>query len=334
MKNLLAIMTILCLSVTANAAQKIDVKANLEWASKSYWSSEWPNTDFSKASLNLSEILSGGVPKDGIRSVENPEIMLVADETKIAETEPVITVLINGKARAYPLRYLMFHEIVNDTFEGKPIAVTFCPLCNSSVVFERVLNGQTVEFGTTGKLHNSDLVMYDRLTETWWQQYNGTGIVGELLGEKLTVVASRLESLHLFKQRFPEGEIMAEPARLSGRYGSNPYASYDSSLTPFLYRGDYDGKIPALARVVVVGDVGYSLEYLSTISLLDVGDMRITWQAGQNSALDNRTISRGKDVGNIVVQQMKNGDWIDLPYMVSFAFAYKAFNPDKAIITE
>ena len=328
-------LTIAFLSVAFGAfAVEIDSKANVEWAENSYWQSEWPNTDFSNASLDLREILSGGVPKDGIRSVDDPKFMPVADEQEIAETEPVITVLINGKGRAYPLRYLMFHEIVNDTFESMPISVTFCPLCNSSVVFERVLGGKTVEFGTTGKLHNSDLVMYDRLTETWWQQYNGTGIVGELMGEKLKVVASRLESLYLFKQRFPDGDIMVPPARLLGRYGQNPYDRYDSSISPFLYTGDYDGKIPALARVVVVGDVAYSLEYLSQINLLDVGDMRITWQAGQNSALDNRTISRGKDVGNIVVQQMQDGDWSDVPYMVSFAFAYKAFNPDMAIITE
>lgn len=333
MKQIFIVLAFLGVAFQASAAE-IDQKANLEWAENSYWQSEWPKTDFSKASLNLREILSGGVPKDGIRSVDDPQFKPVSDETDIAETEPVVTVLINGKGRAYPLRYLMFHEIVNDTFESKPISVTFCPLCNSSVVFERVLDGKTVEFGTTGKLHNSDLVMYDRLTETWWQQYNGTGIVGELVGKKLKVVASRLESLHLFKQRFPEGDIMVAPARLLGRYGQNPYDRYDSSLSPFLYTGDYGGKIPALARVVVVGDAAYALSYISEVQTLDIGDMRITWQAGQNSALDNRTISRGKDVGNIVVQQMRDGDWVDLPYMVSFAFAYKAFNPDRAIVTE
>lgn len=331
MKKLLTIITFFAMATSVAA---FETSENLKWAESSYWASEWPDTDFSKASLDFKQILSGGVPKDGIRSEDNPKFKPVAEEKVIAETEPVITVLINGNARAYPLRYLMFHEIVNDTFEGIPVAVTFCPLCNSSVVFERVLNGKTVEFGTTGKLHNSDLIMYDRLTETWWQQYNGTGIVGELTGHKLNVIASRLESLHLFKQRFPNGSIMAEPTRLRGRYGQNPYNGYDSSLKPFLYDGDYTGKIPALARVVVVGNVAYSLEYLSQINLLDVGDMRITWQAGQNSALDSRDISRGKDVGNIVVQRMNNGDWVDLPYMVSFAFAYKAFNPDRAIITE
>lgn len=331
MRYFISIMAGLALVTNASA---FETNENLKWAENSYWNSEWPDTDFSKANLDFKEILSGGVPKDGIRSVDDPKFKPVTDEKDIAATEPVITVLQNGKGRAYPLRYLMYHEIVNDVFEGKPVAVTFCPLCNSSVVFERILNGKPVEFGTTGKLHNSDLVMYDRQTETWWQQYNGTGIVGELTDEVLKVVPSRLESLHLFKQRFPNGSIMAEPVRLNGRYGSNPYDRYDSSLTPFLYRGDYEGKIPALARVVVIGDMAYSLEYLSQIQSLDIADMRITWQAGQNSALDNRTISRGKDVGNIVVQKLVDGGWQDLPYMVSFAFAYKAFNPDKTIITE
>lgn len=333
MKYLLASLLILSsVSSSVYAAEKIDVAANLEYAKNSYWPNEWPDTDFSVSSMNLRDIMSGGVPKDGIRAIDNPTFMPVADEASIAATEPVITVLLNGKARAYPLRYLTAHEIVNDLFEGTPIAVTFCPLCNSSVVFDARLNGQAVEFGTTGKLHNSDLVMYDRLTETWWQQYNGTGIVGELTGQKLAVIPSRLESLELFVKRFPDGEIMRAPTARA--YGYNPYVNYDSSFRPFLYRGDYEGKIPALARVVVVGDIGYSLEYLAQIKKLETDGLRISWQAGQNSALDHRVIAKGKDVGNIVVQRLSNGQWNDIPYMVSFAFAYKAFNPGKTIITE
>lgn len=317
---------------TTFAAETIDVQDNLEWAKNSFWLSEWSETDFSKASLSLRAIISGGVPKDGIRSVDNPTFKPVAQETNIAETEPVITLLLNGKARAYPLRYLTAHEIVNDVFEDVPVAVTFCPLCNSSVVFKAELNGKKVEFGTTGKLHNSDLVMYDRLTQTWWQQYNGTGIVGELVGHKLQALPSRLESLKLFKQRFPNGEIMLAPTART--YGYNPYVKYDSRYRPFFYSGQYDGKIPVLARVVVIGNVGYSLAYITKIKKFEQNGLRITWQAGQNSALDHEVIALGKDVGNIVVQKLQADTWQDIPYMVSFAFAYKAFNPGKTIITE
>ena len=316
------------------AAENFTAKDNKQWAEDSGWFYEWQNTDFSKASLNLREIMSGGVAKDAIRSIDNPEFTAVKNDKDITKFEPVITVFKNGKAKAYPLRYLTRHEIVNDIFEDQPIAVSFCPLCNSSVVFERVLDGVPVEFGTTGKLHNSDLVMYDRKTQTWWQQYNGMGIVGELTGAKLKVVPSRLESLTLFKQRFPNGEIMTAPNGNSSGYGHNPYTRYDSSEAPFLYRGDYEGKIPALARVVVVGNVGYALSYLSKIETLEKDNIRITWQAGQNSALDSAQISNGKDVGNIVVQQKQDDKWQNIPYMVSFAFAFKAFNPDQEIITE
>lgn len=333
MKRILLILAYIGFVLTVQAANGFNADENVAWAKKSGWEFEWPDTDFSKANLNIRHIRSGGVPKDAISSLDAPKFMLVADEKDVAETEPVISVFSNGKARAYPLRYLMFHEIVNDIFEGQPIAVTFCPLCNTSVVFERVLNGKPVEFGTTGKLHNSDLVMYDRLTETWWQQYNGTGMVGELTGDVLKVVPSRLESLHLYKQRFPNGEIMQKPT-LNRNYGYNPYVAYDSSRRPFLYDGTYEGSIPALARVVVIGDVGYSLAYLSDIKTLEVDGLRISWQAGQNSALDRNVISRGKDVGNIVVQRQLDGEWQDTVYMISFAFAYKAFNPDKDIITE
>ncbi len=334
MKHLSLILIFTGLIFSAIAGDKFTTDENLKWAENSGWNNEWSQTDFSKASLNFRAIISGGPPKDGIPSIDQPNFIPVAEETRIADTEPVISVFINGLGRAYPLRYLMFHEIVNDTFQGKPLAVTFCPLCNSSVVFERILNGEAVEFGTTGKLHHSDLVMYDRKTESWWQQYNGTAIVGELIGAKLKPVASRLESFKLFKQRFPDGDILTAPAGFGRSYGYNPYAKYDSSERPFLYMGDYQGAIPALSRVVVIGDVGYSLKYLAAIKLLEQNDLRITWAAGQNSALDSREIAKGKDVGNIIVQKMQDGAWQDVPYLVSFAFAYKAFYPEKSIITK
>ncbi len=334
MRYIIIFLMFLNLTLSVSARDEFSADKNVKWAEDKGWTREWLNTDFSKANLNVEHIISGGPPKDGIPSIDNPKFIPVANEKRIPASEPVVTVFRNGKARAYPLRYLTHHEIVNDTFEGQPIAVTFCPLCNSSVVFERVINGQTVEFGTTGKLHNSDLVMYDRLTETWWQQYNGEGIVGELTDDKLTIVASRLESFELFKQRFPKGDIMTQPTGFNRAYGYNPYVNYDSSTEPFLYLGDYEGKIPALARVVVIGTVGYELEYLSKLGTFEKDGIRITWQTGQNSALDTAQISRGKNVGNIAVQQKIDGAWQDIPYMVSFAFAYKAFNPDQEIITE
>ena len=173
------------------------------------WQSEWPRTDFSKHIVPFSEIKSGGPPRDGIPSIDTPRFERL-DQGKaqgwiarLGEMEPVITLSINGDARAYPLRVLIWHEIVNDTVDGTSVAVTYCPLCNAALVFESLAGGQTLTFGTTGKLRNSDLVMYDRQTETWWQQFTGEAIVGMLAGRQLRLIPSRLESFARFTSPIP-----------------------------------------------------------------------------------------------------------------------------------
>jgi hypothetical protein len=144
-------------------------------ANPSQWRLEWPKTDFSKTAVDFNTILSGGPPKDGIPSIDHPKFeQLAAGKASgwsagIGDTEAVISLAINGDARAYPLRVLMWHEIVNDTVGGRPVTVTYCPICNAALTFDRALDGQVLDFGTTGKLRISDLVMYDRQTESWWQ---------------------------------------------------------------------------------------------------------------------------------------------------------------------
>src|SRR5262249_20203409 len=135
------------------------------------------DTGFSPHSVAYEEILSGGPPEDGIPPVGRPSFVDRAVGRGLAPREPVISVAIGGEARAYPLRVMIWHEIVNDTVGGTPIAVTWCPLCNSSVVFDRRAGGRTLSFGTTGKLRNSDLVMYDRETQSSWHQYPGDPLI-------------------------------------------------------------------------------------------------------------------------------------------------------------
>ena len=130
------------------------------------------------------------------------------DSRDLAPTEPVIGVIINGKARAYPLRILTWHEIVNDVLAGVPITVTYCLLCNSAIVFDRRIDGVVLDFGATGKLRNSDMVMYDRQTESWWQQFLGEGIVGAMTGKKLKTIPARLELFKKYPARTSEGEVL------------------------------------------------------------------------------------------------------------------------------
>ncbi|GAB5436683.1 DUF3179 domain-containing protein [Falsiruegeria mediterranea] len=296
-------------------------------ASPEFWRSEWPDTDFSRSSVkNWGEILSGGPPKDGIPALSDPSFLRVGDERRIKGREPVITVEVDGaEPRAYPIRYLMWHEIVNDSVGGVPVAVTFCPLCNSGITFDRRVRGQVLTFGVSGKLRNSDMVMYDRETQSWWQQAIGTAIVGELNGTQLRALPTWMESWAEYKARNPQGLVMAQPS-YNRSYGRNPYEGYDSLSKPFLYNGELPPHgIPPLARVVRVGDRAWPVSRLRDTPELREAGVVLSWTAGQASALDTGRIARGKDVGSI---RVTDGQGRDLPHDVMFAFAYHAFWPN------
>jgi len=298
------------------------------------WRAEWPKTDFTKAAVSFDEILSGGPPKDGIPAVDDPTFEPVAKVT-LPDREPVIGFAIGDDIRAYPLRILMWHEIVNDTVGGVPVTVTFCPLCNAAVVFDRRLDGRVLDFGTTGKLRNSDLVMYDRQTESWWQQFLGEGIVGALTGKRLKILPARIESFARFRARAPQGKVLVPALAGMRRYGTNPYAGYDGLASPWLYRGDLPTTIAPLARVVTVGKEAWSLDLVRAKGTITKGDLVIHWEPGQASALDTPIIAAGADVGNVTVQRRRtDGKLEDVVYGVDFAFAFYAFYPDAPIHIE
>jgi hypothetical protein len=305
-----------------------------------FWKQQGWKTNFEKSSVDFMEILSGGPPKDGIPSIDNPLFIPADEASQYEDAEPVIGLTINGESRAYPLSVLTWHEIVNDTVGGQPVAVTYCPLCNAAIVFDRTINGKAVEFGTTGKLRRSDLVMYDRDTESWWQQFSGEAIIGDALGTKLKVVPSRLESFAKFKERIDGGAVLVPTNPRFRQYGSNPYVGYDSSNTPFLFRGELPKDIPAMARVVVVRQGEdqdpfiVSMQHVRLNGPIEQGDVKVTWEKGQASALDKRDIASSRDVGNIVVQSTSGGEPKDLPYDVTFAFVANSFHPDVKILQE
>ncbi len=309
------------------AACAVAVVSSSAMANPKAWQREWPDTDFAKTSIeDWSEIMSGGPPKDGIPALNDPSFIAVSEESRIGEREPVMAVEIDGEVpRAYPIRYLTWHEIINDQIGDVPVAVTFCPLCNSGLVFDRRVNGELRTFGVSGKLRNSDMVMFDRETESWWQQALGQGIVGEHTGDWLLQLPAWMESWEEFRTRNPQGLVMDEP-NWPRRYGRNPYVGYDTSRRPFLYSGEEPPYgIPSLARVVRVGDRAWTLERLREESVITEAGVTISWTAGQASALDSRNINEGRDVGTIRVKDA-NGD--DVPHDVLFAFAYHAFWPD------
>jgi hypothetical protein len=296
------------------------------------WRQEWPRTDFTTHSVAYSEIMSGGPPKDGIPPIDRPHFQPQSEVLGLGPNEPVISLEIGSDARAYPLRILIWHEIVNDTVGGIPVTVTFCPLCNTSIVFDRRLDGQILDFGTSGKLRRSDLVMYDRQTESWWQQFLGEAIVGSMTGKRLKMLPARLESITKFRERHREGQVLV-PANSGGRdYGRNPYEGYDTASQPFLYNGELPEGVAPLSRVVRVGTRAWTLALVQQVKAIVTDDgLEITWQPGQNSALDTAAIPNGADVGNVVVTRRVEGQDVDIPYSIDFAFAFHAFHPDGTL---
>ncbi len=287
----------------------------------------WPDTNFDKRTVELSEIRSGGPGKDGIPAVWEPRFYKVPSETNIDPREPVLTVEFSGQTpRAYPIRYFMVHEIVNDVIGGVPIAVTFCPLCNSGAVFDRRVNGQTLSFGVSGNLRKSDMVMYDRETQSWWQQAIGQAIVGDLAGAKLKHLPSWMESWGDFKTRNPDALVLAPPNPRFG-YGSNPYINYDSSRRPFLFSGELPvNGVDPMERVVRVGDTAWPLTRIGREKVIEEKGLRLSWEGEQASALDSAKISKGKSVETVRVRDAATGK--DVAHDVMFAFAFHAFWPD------
>lgn len=294
------------------AATTADPPTPTTEASRPDWAGSNWQTNFALHSVPFEELRSGGPPRDGIPSIDNPQFISPQEaQAWLADNEPVIALEINGDARAYPLQILTWHEIANDTVGDVPVAVTFCPLCNAAIVFDRRLDGEVYEFGVSGLLRNSDLVMYDRTTETLWQQFTGEGIIGDLTGAQFDFVTSSLVSFADFRAAYPEGRVLSRDTGFSRNYGRNPYAGYDTiGQNPFLFDGDLDGRLPAMERVVTVsldktsgtdqpGDIAYPLSLLSEVGVINDTERNLVvfHIPGTSSALGAPVIAEAEDVG-------------------------------------
>jgi Protein of unknown function (DUF3179) len=300
-------------------------------------------TDFSKHTVPLSEFLSGGPGKDGIPAVDEPMFVSVEKAAEwLADREPVIELELEGAARAYPLQILVWHEIVNDEVAGTPVVVTFCPLCNTAVVFDRRLDGRVLDFGTTGNLRHSDLVMYDRQTESWWQQFGGEAVVGELAGEELEHLPARIVAWEDFAGRHPDGEVLSQDTGFGRDYGRNPYAGYDDvdSGPLFPAAGADDDRLLPKERVVFVelGDEAVAVPFsvLAKEKRVEVAvggeRLEVRWVPGVGSVLDEPFVASGRDVGSAEVRSLASGE--PVAFDQPFWFAVASFRPDIRIVDE
>ena len=262
--------------------------------------------------VDVGEIFSGGPPPDGIPPIDDPVFLPVAENIDLLPLqEAVVSLEINGEAKAYPVRAMVWHEIVNDTVGGVPVTVSYCPLCNSSATYERTIQGNVTTFGTSGLLFASALVMYDRATESLWTHFDGTAVVGLLAGTELVEHASPLLSWGDFVAAYPTGSVLDwEAAGFNRDYGRNPYSGYDTpDGRPFLFRGSLDDRAAAMQRVVGIdindAPVAFALDAVSggvaqqTTAQVGGADIVILWKQGQASALEGASQEDGRDVGSV-----------------------------------
>jgi len=269
---------------------------------------------FPEPLIDPAEILAGGPPPDGIPPIDVPRFVSVADaDSWLSDTEPVLLVDIEGDVRVYPVQILIWHEIVNDVVGGVPIAVTYCPLCNSAITFDRTVRGVETTFGTSGSLYVANLVMYDRATESLWNQLDGRAVVGVLTGEVLDQIPSPMVSWAEVRDDRPDALVLDRNRTGAQRdYGTNPYTGLDDpDGQPFLFAGDIDARARAMQRIVALETNGVATAWTldaiagigATVTTGEAGGepIVILWAPGQSSALEQPDIADGRDVGTVGV---------------------------------
>ncbi|MCP3910146.1 MAG: DUF3179 domain-containing protein [Actinomycetia bacterium] len=262
--------------------------------------------------VDLDLIIQGASAPDAIRPIDDPLYLCSGDIDFFDDSEPVIAIELNGDARAYPLGILINHEIVNDVIGGVPVTVTYCPLCNSAIAYQRQLGDRLLDFGTSGFLYQSALVMYDRQTGTMWTHYDGRAVVGHLEGEQLEFVPVSTVSWRDWRTGHPESLVLSPYTGFGISYGLNPYVGYDNaenSPRPGFYEGDIDDRLLPKERVVGIARGGESAALPSAavaaagVTTLELGGSEVAvWhQPGASSALAGNTTSDGPDVGAVSV---------------------------------
>jgi hypothetical protein len=307
----------------------------------------------------LDQIVSGGPPPDGIPSIDKPKFISIQDANKYLEdSELVLGLSINGDVRAYPLQILVWHEIVNDKVGDVPVAVTYCPLCFTNQVFNRTLNnGQILEFGTSGKLYNSNLVMYDRTTKSLWSQAMAQGIVGKLPGVKLDRIPFDIAYWKEWKRLYPESKVLSRDTGSTRPYGADPYGDYYTNgdvLFPVSNRDDRLGlkeivigfenngqykafKLQEIENKKVINDqvkgkpiVLFSLHPFMVRaydSVVDGQMLIFSYNTKDQSFIDKQTNSLWNFEGKAISGQMKGKQLVRLPFDEGFWFEWVAFHP-------
>ena len=312
----------------------------------------------------LDKIVSGGPPPDGIPSIDNPKFVSIEEADKfLQDGDQVVGLNINGDIRAYPLQILVWHEIVNDNVGGTPVAVTYCPLCFTNQVFNRTVNGQTLEFGTSGKLYNSNLVMYDRTSKSLWSQALGQAIVGKHSGIKLDKIPFDVAFWKEWKQLYPNTKVLSRDTGSTRPYGADPYGNYYTNNDLFFPVSNKDDRLGLKEIIVGLENSGqykaYKLQQIEDTKVINdvingksivlfslhpamvrafdttLDGQKLDFQYDKNSSkiTDNQSGSEWNLEGIAIEGPMKGKHLTRLPFDEGFWFEWVAFHPETDVYT-
>ncbi|MBI2168533.1 MAG: DUF3179 domain-containing protein [Actinobacteria bacterium] len=265
------------------------------------------DSDFPPPLVDPDDLLSGGPAPDGIPPIDEPKFVRQCSVDWLTTDEPVLALEIGADARAYPLRIMTWHELVNDTVGSAPVTVSYCPLCNTGIAYDRRAADRVLDFGTSGKLYNSALVMYDRQTQSLWSHFTAQSIAGALTGTKLKTIPVSTVGFADFRRAHPDGLVLSTDTGHDRDYGANPYEGYDDpAASPFLFDGEADPALPEMTRVVGVSNEDDPVALVSEKLLeervfeFEAGGEPLVALAkpGTTSALERSRVDQGRDVGS------------------------------------
>ncbi len=263
-------------SVTIQSSEKTKVSA---------FQSGGLKTNTAISSITLDKVLDGGPGKDGIPAITDPKFTKVTEARKWLEDDADGIVVTVGKTtHFYPYNIIVWHEIVNDTIEKTPLVVTFCPLCGSAIVFNATVNSKQEQFGVSGKLYESNLLMYDKTTESLWSQIIGEAVVGDRTGEKLSVYPSQVMSFKQASGKYPSMDVLSKETGYSRSYDVSPYGDYDTNDKIYFPISINDTRLPAKEIMYIVNVYDHSVAFKrnnlseSETATVSVGDKKITAQ--------------------------------------------------------
>jgi len=265
------------------------------------------------------QIVSGGPPPDGIPSIDHPKFVSAANATFLSDSyDMVIGVDYNGNARAYPLQILVWHEIVNDVVGGLPLAITYCPLCHSTIAFVRVINNSTVTFGTSGKLYNNNLVMYDRLTQSLWSQIWGQAIAGNLTGHLLKRIPIDVLTWGEWKRLHPSTVVLSRDTGFKRPYGEDPYGAYFETNDVYFPLSYLNKSLPPKTIVwgltIGEGAKAYPLVNLTLLTADSLGGREVlVWKFGNDvrffDPVVKGTLLNFKEANGTIVDSETHSTW-------------------------